>query len=92
MRELLYVYFVELCWKETGESLSQTHEIGMIIKEQRKKKVTKKAEETLKKGKIIGIRKEGMYLKIAKKKKAADWGRFNIYKSKGKINLEGNYT
>lgn len=44
----------------------------MIIKEQRKKKVTKKAEETLKKGKIIGIRKEGMYLKIAKKKKAAD--------------------
>lgn len=48
-----------------------------IMKEWGKKKVTKKAEESLKK-KRLGIRKEGMYLKIAKK--GTDGGRFNIYK------------
>ena len=64
--------------KNTGESLSRTYEIEMIMKELGKKKVTKKAKESLKKRKIIGIRKEGMYLKIAKKGTVG--GRFNIYK------------
>lgn len=38
----------------------------------------------------LGIRKEGMYLKIAKK--GTDGGRFNIYKWEWKINLEGKHT
>lgn len=69
-----------LTGKKTGESLSQTREIETIMKEWGKKRVTKKAEDSLKKEerKIIGIRKQGMCLKTAKK--GTDGRRFNIYK------------